>query len=213
MKLYLTRLAPNPERVLMFMAEKGLSWTEAGIEPVELSLVGGENKTPDFLRLSPLAHVPALELPDGRVLTESRAICVWLEGRFPEPNLMGHTAEDRAFIDMWDRRMELSVLMPLAMWVRHGHPALAAMESPQLPEWAELNRQRLERIIGWLDARLTEVPFVAGDRFSIADITALAALQFSRLMKYRPWETHSGIARWREAVMARPAGKGMTFPG
>jgi glutathione S-transferase len=212
MKLYLTRLAVNPERVLMFMAEKGLTWERAGITPVELSLVGLEHKTPDFLKVSPLAQVPALEFPDGRVLTESRAICQWLEGRFPEPSLTGETAEERAFIEMWDRRMEFSLLVPLAMWVRHGHPALGAMENPQLPEWAEVNRERLERIVGWLDTRLTEVPFVAGERFSIADITAYAALQFGRLMKYRPWETHAGIARWRAVMQARPAGQGMVFP-
>lgn len=204
MKLYTTKLAPNPERVLMFLAEKGVTPEAAGIELVEVSLVKGEHKQAGFTALSPLAHIPALQFNDGRVLTESRAICSYLEGVIPEPNLMGKDSEERAFIEMWDRRMELSLMSAIAHMVRHGHPAMTAVESPQFPEWGQRNGERAEQILLWLDQELAGRAFIAGDRFTICDITAFVSLQFGRLMKYRPWERMPNLARWRTSMFARP---------
>ena len=206
MKLYSSKLAPNPERVTMFIAEKG---GLDGLEIVPVSMMDGEHRTPDYLAISPLAQVPALQLDDGRCLTESRAICAYIEGLKPEPNLMGEGFEERAFIEMWDRRIELTFFFPLANFIRHSHPALAALEKPQVPDWAASSKAKAEKAADWIDARLGEAAFIAGDRFTIADITALAALNFGRIVRFRPWETHANIARWREVVMARPAGQSL----
>lgn len=204
MELFTTRLAPNPERVLMFLAEKGLSAEQLGWTLTEVSIVNGDQRTPDFVAKSPLGQIPALDLGDGRVMTESRAICIYIEGLFPEPNLMGRDQTERAFIEMWDRRMELRLMMFIANMVRHGHPAMKAVETPQLPQWAQINASRAEQFLVWLDTELANRQFVAGDRFTIADITAFVSLQFGRLMKFRPWEHLSNLARWRSEMMARP---------
>jgi len=125
-KLYISSYAPNPRRVSMFIAEKGIE----GIETVMIDLVKGEHRSEDYLAKNPLGRVPALELDDGRVLSEARAICTYLEGLHPEPNLMGVDFDERAFIEMADRRMELHLLLETATAARHTHPALAALEQP-----------------------------------------------------------------------------------
>jgi glutathione S-transferase len=142
MKLYVAPYAPNPRRVMMFLAEKDIT----DIDIVTLNLQDGEHRTDEFRAKSPLSQIPTLELDDGRTLTESRAICSYLEALQPEPNLMGRDAFERAFVEMWDRRMELLFSMPLMMWVRHGNPVLGAVERNQNAEVATYNQGQAMRM-------------------------------------------------------------------
>jgi glutathione S-transferase len=201
MKLHYAMLAPNPVRVRFFLKEKGV-WDET--TKVELNIIKQEHRRPEYLALSPLGHVPVLELDDGTGLTESRAICTYFEGLNPEPNLMGVDAKERAIIEMWDRRVELTYMFPIAGWFRNGHPAMAELEKPQSAEWSEISRGRAAKAIVFFDQRLGSSPYVAGDRFTIADITLHVAMGFGRVMKYRPWEEHKNLADWRERMLARP---------
>jgi glutathione S-transferase len=203
MKLYVAPYAPNPRRVMMFLAEKGI----ADIEIVTLDLQAGEHRTEAFRKKSPLAQIPTLELDDGRTLTESRAICSYLEAIQPEPNLMGRDAFERAFIEMWDRRMELLFSMPLMMWVRHGNPVLAAVERNRNAEIASYNQGQAMRMANWLNGELATRSWIAGDRFAIADITAACGVDFAKMMRWRPGEDLPHLKRWREALAARAAGQ------
>ena len=204
MKLFSAHRAPSPRRVLMFMAEKAIT----GIEIVNIDLNGGEHRQPDYLAKSPLAKVPALQLDDGRVLTETRAICTWLEGRWPEHNLMGVDADERAFIEMADRRVELYLMGGMANCIRHTHPGLAALEKPQFPEFGRSQGEKVREIARWFDQQLQSQPWIAGDRFTIADITAFCAVEFARLMKFMPGEEGlHALQDWRDRVAERPSAK------
>ena len=203
MKLYSAPYAPNPRRVTMFMAEKGI----ADIEVIQLDLPKGDHRTPDFRGKSPLSQIPTLELDDGRCLTESRAICTYLESVYPEPNLMGVDGFERAEIEMWDRRVELMVSMPMMLWVRHGNPVLAAVEKNQNPAIAASNEETAMKMVRWFDAQLAERPFMAGDRLTNADLTALAGIDFAKMNKWRPDDTTPHLKRWRAMMGERPAGK------
>ncbi|GAA4011871.1 glutathione S-transferase family protein [Actimicrobium antarcticum] len=202
MKLYLSPRAPNPRRVTMFIAEKNLT----GIEEVVVDLGTNEHKGDAYLARNPFAGVPALELDDGRVLSESRAICTYLEGLQPEPNLMGTTSDERAFIEMADRRMELSLFGSIANCIRHTHPGLAALEQPQFHDFGHAQGKKMLVVARWLDQHLAQTPFVAAGRFTIADITAFCALEFARgLMKFHPAEmglTH--LQAYRDRIAERP---------
>lgn len=203
MKLYVAPRAPNPRRVQMFIAEKGI----AGIEQVPLDLNAGAHKSAEFRAISPLAKVPALELNDGRVLTETRAICSWLEGSFPEPNLMGNGFDERAFIEMADRRVEFYLFAGVGNAIRHGHPGLASLEQPQFADFAASQAQKMREVARWFDSQLAHEPFIAGARFTIADITAFCALEFARgLLKFRPAdENMPALQAWRDRIAARPS--------
>ncbi len=202
MKLFSAHRAPSPRRVLMCMAEKAIT----GIEIVNLDLNGGEHRQPDYLAKSPLAKVPALQLDDGRVLTETRAICTWLEGHWPEHNLMGVDADERAFIEMADRRVELYLLAGIANAIRHGHPGLAALEKPQFPEFGRSQGEKVREIARWFDQQLQSQPWIAGERFTIADITAFCAVEFARLIKFTPGaEGLHALQAWRDRVADRPS--------
>jgi glutathione S-transferase len=205
MKLYLSPRAPNPRRVGIFLAEKGVS----DIETVIVSIAKGEHKEAAYLAKSPLAKVPALELDDGRVLTETRAICTYLEGLHPEPNLMGVDFEERAFIEMSDRRIEFYLLGGIAHWIRHTHPGLAPLEQPQFPDFGRSQGEKMRDVARWLDQELAQRAYVAGARFTIADITAFVALDFARgLMKFVPGDEgmphlQAYFDRWRERASAK----------
>lgn len=205
MKLYTAQRAPSPRRVLMFLMEKNIT----GLEMVHVDLNQGEHRSAAYLAKSPLAKVPALELDDGRVLTETRAICTYLEGLYPEPNLMGVDSEERAFIEMADRRCELYLLSGIANSIRHTHPGLAALEQPQFPDFGRSQGEKVRALLKWFDQLLQQQPWMAGDRFTVADITAFCALEFARgLMKLVPAEL--GLAHlqdWRERVNARPSAR------
>ena len=130
MKLHFATMAPNPDRVRFFLQEKGV-WDQ--VEKAEISIMKGEHKQPGYRAISPMAQVPTLELDDGTGLTESRAICLYFEALYPEPNLMGREPLERATVEMWDRRVELSYFMQIAGWFRNSHPAMAELEKPQIP--------------------------------------------------------------------------------
>lgn len=206
MKLYISSHAPNPRRVSMFMLEKGI----AGIETEMVDLMAGEHRSERFLAKNPLGRVPALEFDDGRVLSETRAICTYLEGLHPEPNLMGADFEERAFIEMADRRMELHLLLETATSARHLHPALAALEQPQFKDFGAVQGERMRVTARWLDQLLGRQAFVAGERFTIADITAFCALEFGRgLLRFRPGdEGMANLQAWRDRVAQRPSAVG-----
>lgn len=203
MKFYTSSRAPNPRRVAMFMAEKGLS----GIEQVPVDLGAAEHRSAEYLARNPFGRVPALELDDGRVLCETRAICTWLEGYAPEPNLMGDGYDERAFIEMADRRIELHLFYGIANCVRHTHPGLAALEQPQFPDYGAAQGEKMRETARWLDQVLASQPFVAGQRFTIADITAFCALEFARgLMRFRPGpEGMPHLQAWRDRIAERPS--------
>jgi len=200
MKIYDTPLAPNPRRVRWFMAEKGIT----DIEVITLNLMEGQHKTPDYLAKAGLANVPMLEMDDGTCVTESVAICRYLESRYPEPNLFGRTPEEAAVIEMWLRRAEMMVATPLMIGVRHTHPAMGALEQ-QVPVIGEHNLQGATRALKVLDRRLGESAWLAGERLTIADIVAFIGIDFGRMIKFRLPEELTHVGRWAEAMRARPA--------
>lgn len=204
MKLYIAQGAPNPRRVTMFMIEKNI----ANIELVNVDLNALEHKGEAFRAKSPLAKVPALELDDGRVLTETRAICTYLEGLYPEPNLMGINFEERAFIEMADRRVEWSLLLGIANSVRHTHPGLAVLEQPQFADFGHSQAQKVLEVAQWFDHVLERQPWMAGARFTIADITAFCAIEFAKLMKFKPGnQGMPTLQAWRDRVAERSSAK------
>jgi glutathione S-transferase len=202
MKLYDTPLAPNPRRVRWFMAEKGIE----DIEIVTLNLMEGTHKQAGYLEKAGLPNVPMLEMDDGTCVTESLAICRYLESKYPEPNLFGRTPEETAVIEMWTRRGEMLVATPLMVGVRHTHPAMAALET-QNPEVGEYNKQAGLKALKVLDRRLAESEWLAGDRLTIADIIAFVGIDFGRMIKLKPPEELTHVCRWADAMRARPAAK------
>lgn len=202
MKLYDSHRAPNPRRVRWFMAEKGIE----DVEIVMIDVFKGEHRTPEYLARAGLPNVPALEMEDGTCITESVAICRYLEHHYPEPNLFGRDAKEQAVIEMWSRRVEMMVATPLMLAVRHGHPALGALEK-QVPELAERMRADAERSLKVLERRLADHEFIAADRITMADILAATAIDFARMVKFRIPEPFEHVRRWHEAMMARPAAK------
>jgi glutathione S-transferase len=202
MKIYDTPLAPNPRRVRWVMAEKGID----DIEVVTLNIFEGQHKTPEYLRKAGLANVPMLELDDGTCVTESVAICRYLESLYPEPNLFGRTPTETAVIEMWLRRAEMMVATPLMTGVRHTHPALGALEA-QVPVIGEHSLAGASRALGVLDRRLGESEWLAADRLTIADIIAFIGVDFGRMVKFRPPADLTHVARWADAMRARPAAK------
>ena len=205
MQLYIAPRAPNPRRVQMFMAEKNIT----DINLVNVDLNQGEHRGAAFLAKSPQAKVPALELDDGRVLTETRAICTYLEGLYPEPNLMGHDFEDKAFIEMADRRAEWTLLLGAANAIRHTHPGLAALEQPQFPAFGQSQLEKLKVNAKVFDRILQTQTWMAGPRFSIADITAFCTLEFARgLLKFSPTqEGLHALQAWRDRVNERDSAR------
>lgn len=200
MKLYSSFRAPNPRRVLWVMAEKGVT----DVEIVEVDLLAGEHRSPAYREKVGVPHVPALELDDGTCISESVAICRYLEALHPEPNLFGRDPKEQAIIEMWTRRAEIYLSNPMMLAVRHTHPALAALETPQ-PMVAEYNRVAAERFMKTLDRRLEGREFVAADRLTIADIVGFVGLDFARLIKYRPPAELENLGRWLETMRQRPA--------
>jgi glutathione S-transferase len=200
MRLFDSQRAPHPRRVRWCMAEKGI----ADIEIVPVDIFKGEHQRPDYLERAVFAHVPALELDDGSTITESVAICRYLESRYPEPNLFGRDAQETAVIEMWTRRAEMLLATPLMQAVRHSHPALAALER-QVPELAAYHRAAAEQALAMFDRRLGESRFIASERLTIADIVAFTGVDFARLIKFRPAASLLHVTRWAETMRQRPA--------
>jgi glutathione S-transferase len=202
MRLYTAPRAPNPRRVEMFLAEKGIR----DIERVPVDLNAGEHRQQGFLARNPLARVPVLELDDGRFLAESRAICTYLESLYPEPNLMGRDGAERAFIEMADRQIEFHLFASIANCIRHSHPGLAALEQPQFADFGASQGQRIREVARWLDGQLASRPYAAGERFTVADITAFCAIEFARLIRFQPGnEGMAHLQAWRDRIAQRPS--------
>lgn len=200
MKLYDSKRAPNPRRVRWVMAEKSID----DIEIVEVDVFKGEHRTPEYLARAGIANVPALELDDGTTITESVAICRYLESLYPEPNLFGSDAKERAIIEMWMRRAEMMLATPLMLSVRHTHPALVALET-QVPEIAASNRAVADRALKLFDHQLVQSSFIAGEHITIADIIAFTAIDFARMIKFQPPLELAALVRWAAAMRERPA--------
>ncbi len=202
MKVYDAAIAPNPRRVRWVMAEKCVT----DIEVVPVSIPDGEHKQPSYLAKAGLPNLPMLEMDDGTAITESIAICRYLESRYPEPNLFGRSPEETAVIEMWTRRAEMLVATPLMLGVRLSHPGFAALERPA-PEVAAWNQQNGLAALKVLDRRLGESEWLACDRLTIADIVAFIGIDFARIVRLRPPEEMVNVGRWAAAMRERPAAK------
>jgi glutathione S-transferase len=200
MKLYNSNLAPSPRRVRIFLAEKGVS-----IPRVEVDLAKLEHKTAEFAGLNPFETIPVLELDDGARIAETIAICRYIEALWPEPNLFGSSALEQATIEMWQRQLELRLLFPIAQVVRHSHPKMAEMENPQVPDWAAVNRPKALHAMEIVDEALRDRPFIAGDRFTVADITGLVARDFAKSARIAIPPELVHLNRWHEELKMRPS--------
>ena len=200
MKLFYHPRAPNPRRVQIFLAEKGV---RVPLEEVDIG--NGGTKTPAFAKMNPFLRIPVLELDDGIYLSESTAICRYFEALHPDPPLFGVDVRDRAFVEMWDRRMEHYLFYPAAMAVRHIAPGMAALERPQIAAWGEANRARVLSSLALLDERLGATDFIAGPRLTVADITALVAVDFLRVIRMRAPPDLIHLQRWHTHMHARPS--------
>ncbi|MEL6473313.1 MAG: glutathione S-transferase family protein [Pseudomonadota bacterium] len=197
MKFYHAPKAVNPERVALFLKAKG---QEGAVEIEEVSIMKGEHKMPEYRTISPFAQVPALVLDDGTAITESRAICEYIEGLFPDPNLLGANPKERSQVTMWDRRVEMMWMMPFAFWFRNAHEMMAPLENPQVPEQAEKSEKAVKAFVKRLADHLEREDFIAAGRFSIADITGFAVCGFCGVMQWKPHEEHASIGAWRDRV-------------
>lgn len=201
MKLYSANMpAPNPRRVRIFAAEKGIALPE-----IMLSLVEREHKSADHLRRNSLGQVPVLELDDGTTICETIAICRYIDELHPNPPLFGSSATERAVIDMWTRRIDIQLGEPTKMFWRHAHPATAALIE-QHKIFGESNRAVLARAMQWLEAELADDrPFLTGDRFTIADIAALTVIDFAALIGLDPMASKPAVTDWHARVSSRPS--------
>ncbi len=202
MKILETRQAPNPRRVRLFLAEKGIT-----VPFEELDLMKGALKTPEFSRLNRFQRVPLLVLDDGTAIAETMAICRYFEEIQPEPALLGTGARGRALVEMWNRRMELGLFFHVAQAFRHLHPAMATLEVPQVADWGEANKVKALEVLAVLDDQLAANAYVAGVAFSVADITALVAVDFMKPARLQRPDTMKHLARWYAEVSARPSAK------
>jgi len=202
MKLYDSKQAPNPRRARIFLAEKGI------VLPTEqVDIMAMQHKTPEYTAINPLQRMPALVLDDGTVITESIAICRYFEVLQPEPPLFGVGAKEIALVEMWNRRCEINFFANVAAVFRHLHPAMKELEVPQVPAWAEANKPRVAWFLQLLDGELATREFIASDRYSVADITALVTVDFLKPAKIPMPEGLANVQRWHAAVSARPSAK------
>jgi glutathione S-transferase len=192
--------APNPRRVRIFLAEKGIS-----VPLVAVDMAALEHKQEAISSRNPLRRLPVLELDDGTILTESVAICRYFEELQPEPALFGIGALGKAVVEMWQRRLEFNLFGAVAAAFRHIHPAMKEWEVPQIPEWGEANKPKALEFMAILDRELQSTEFAAGDAFSIADITGLCALDFMKPARIQIPEELTHVRRWYEAIKSRPS--------
>ena len=199
MKLYVdSGRAPNPRRVRIFLAEKGVAL------PTEAVDLGAQaHKTPQYRAVNPMQRLPALALDDGTVIAESIAICRYVEALHREPPLFGEGALEQALVEMWQRRVELHLLNIVSHVFRHLHPAMAPLEVPQVTAWGEANKPRALEFLAFLDGELNGRAYVAGQRFSVADITAVVAVDFMKPAKLVVPEGLAALRRWHGEEIGR----------
>lgn len=204
--LYDFTMAPSPRRARIFLAEKGLACAN-----VQVNLMTGEHLGDAFRALNPQCTVPALQLDDGTVLQDNAGIAAWAEAVQPEPPLMGTSALEKAEVASWNSRIEFEGLLAIAEALRNTAPAMKgrALTGPagvdQIPELGARGLTRAQRFFDVLDAHLAERSFIATDRFTLADITAVVMVDFARVVRLKPLDTHAHIRRWREALANRPS--------
>jgi glutathione S-transferase len=201
MQLYDSAVAPNPRIVRVYLAEKGIE-----VPKVQVDLAGAENRKPEYLAKNPMGGVPMLELDDGTYIAETIAICRYFEEQQPEPALFGTDAKDKAVVEMWRRRMELEVVVPIMQTFRNTHEFFKG-RIPQVAEWGEVMREAATKRLEWLDSVLTDREWIAGDRFTIADITAMVGIDFGRPSNIRIADDQKNLIRWHEAASSRPSAK------
>ena len=202
MLLYHDPRAPNPRRVRIFLAEKNVAY-----DTIEVLIAASAHQTPEFRRKNPLALLPVLELNDGRVLRESMAICRYLEELHPEPNLFGKDAWERAQVEMWNRHAELELLIPISQVFRNTNKFWEG-KIKQAPDYGEIMRELVAGRFDWLEHELKQRPYLAGDRFTVADITALCAIDFGKVAAIRiDAAAHPALAAWHQRVSERPSAK------
>jgi glutathione S-transferase len=204
--LYDCATAPSPRRARILLAEKGLAH-----DTVQVDLRSGEQLGDAYRRINPQCTVPALRTEEGQLLTDNAAIAAYIEARHPEPPLLGRTPAQKAEVASWQWRVEFEGLIAIAEALRNGSPAMAnrALPGPvnyaQIPELAARGQQRVQHFFATLEERLSAQEFVGGDAFSIADITAVVAVDFARVVKQKPGDAHPQLQRWRAAMAARPS--------
>ena len=202
--LYDCATAPSPRRARIFLAEKGVAH-----ETVQVDLKNSEQLSSAYQKINPQCTVPALRTEEGTVLADNAAITAYLEARYPEPPLLGITPNQKAQIASWNWRVEYEGLMAVAEALRNSAPAMAnralpgQMDYPQIPELAQRGLARLQQFFGMLDERLADRNFIATDSFSVADITAVVAVDFARVVRIKPGEQHPHLQRWRAAMAQR----------
>ena len=202
MKLYDMGRAPNPRRVRIFLAEKGIDVPK---QQVDLGTL--EQRSNEFTALNPMQRVPVLVLDDGTVISESMAICLYFEKLHPEPNLFGRDALESALVEMLNRRLELHFYGPVSQSFRHTSPGMAQREKVQVAEWGAVCRDQAVDFLSFLETELGKREFVAGNRFTVADINALCTIDFMRVIKLSITPEMKNLSRWHAAVSARPSAK------
>ncbi|AOG05202.1 MAG: glutathione S-transferase family protein [Bosea sp. (in: a-proteobacteria)] len=202
MKLYDGGRAPNPRRVRIFFAEKGVPLPE--LVPVDIGK--REHKSEAFTRLNPSQRLPVLVLDDGTALAETIAICRYIESLHPQPPLFGRDAREQALVEMWNRRIELGLFSAVAAVFRHSHPSMAELET-QVPEWAEANREQIDDHLWLLELQLAGSRFLCGEDLTVADITAGIAIDFMKPSRIPLPEDFVQIRRWHAELSARPSWK------
>ncbi len=200
MKIIEARPAPNPRRVRIFLSEKAID-----VKYEEISLMELDHKSDAFTGLNPMQRVPVLVLDDGTAIGETVAICRYFEELQSEPALMGKGALGKAQVEMWQRRVESDLFWTVGNAFRHSNPRMKVLEDPQISEWAEINRGRVMNFLKILDAELAGRPFIAGDAYSIADITGLCAIDFMKPARIEVPVGHTNVLRWYESVSSRPS--------
>jgi glutathione S-transferase len=198
--LYEDEKAPNPRRVRIFLAEKGID-----VPRRNLQILAGEHKAADMRRLNPFERLPFLVLDDGRVIAESIAICRYFEALKPHPSLFGQNPVEQGIVEMWQRRIEFNLLQPVFFAFRHSHARMAALEVPQVKEWAAANLPKIGEMLTFLEGELAGRRYIAGEAYSVADITALCAVDFMRVLRLSPAEEQRHLKRWHAEVTARPS--------
>jgi glutathione S-transferase len=201
MKIYDFSIAPNPRRLRIFVAEKGLK-----IPSEQVNILEGKNRTPEMLAKNPAGGLPVMELDDGSHLAESVAICRYLEGLHPEPNLMGKDYREQAFIEMWSRRIELNLFGVVARAFQNTNELFKG-RIKQFPEYGAAQRETALQQLQWLDAQIGNRPYLAGDRFTIADITAEVAVDFAEFAGIKFDPALKNLSRWHKSVSSRPSAK------
>ena len=200
MLLYDGGRAPNPRRVRIFLAEKGI---EVPLKPVDMTAMG--HRSEEVTALNPFQRLPVLQLDDGTILTETVAICRYFEALHPEPPLMGVDALDKAIVEMWNRRVELNFSYFVAQAFRHTHPAMKEWEVPQIAEFGEANKPKAMKAMEFLDSELASREFIAGDRYTIADITAMMGMDMLKPARIERPEHLENLMRWYKTIASRPS--------